>query len=637
MNILWGVRARVTLVAVLPALVLASLLVGLYYTVRSSELEETYLSRGSALARQLSAATEYALFSGNRDTLQQQTTALLGEEGVLSVRIYDRHQMVLATSGNSEKISSFGPDANLPVQRVAGIFRITQPIHTSRIEIDDDYMLLRSGAFSDQGEPIGHVVLELSAGLLQAQRRQLLISGMLTVAGVLLASLLLALRMSRQVSGPIREVAEVVQRIGRGRFEERVPVLGGGSLRSLAHGVNQMARELAGMHEDMNRRINEATSELRTRKDEAEQANTAKSRFLAAASHDLRQPMHALGLFIAELSECKLSPRARQLQEQIAASAAAMEQLLEALLDISKLDAGVMQPNLQHFPLADLLARITVSQQRIASEQKVRLLVRNCDSSIHTDPLLLERIITNLISNAITHGSSGGVVLVACRRRKERVVLEVRDNGPGIAPEAQNIIFQEFVQLENPARSRDRGLGLGLAIVRRLSDLLRLELKLRSAPGKGSTFSITLPATTQENGQNEIPSHPVTANLKGLVIAILEDDQLALEAISSLLDSWGCLVMAGDTVEKLLEQIRGKAPPAIILSDYRLGEIDGIAAIEQVRSALGLGIPAALITGDTAPEVLKRTRHAGLPVLHKPLRPARLRAFINRCAQRNSH
>lgn len=634
MTSLWGVRARVILVAVLPALVLASLLVGLYYSVRSSELEETYLSRGAALARQLSAATEYALFSGNKESLQQQINVLMEEEGMLGVAIIDHRFQMLASSDTFSSTLFPSGTTFAPLEKQGGLFRISQPIRSIRLEIDDDFIAISRPQPSADIDAIGYVILDLSSSLVQTQQKQLLVRGILTVAAVLFAALLLAFRMSRQVSGPIREVADVVQRIGQGRFEERVPLLGGGSLRSLANGVNEMASELASMHEDMNRRILEATAELRARKEEAEKANTAKSRFLAAASHDLRQPMHALGLFIAELSECRLSPRARTLQERIAEAATAMEQLLESLLDISKLDAGILRPNRQAFALNTLVNRIVMAQQRIAREHDVSLIQRCRDVMVYSDPLLVERIINNLISNAITHGGFGARILIACRVRGDAVDLEVRDNGPGIPQDAQDIVFQEFVQLDNPGRLRDRGLGLGLAIVRRLSDLLQLELRLRSDTGKGSTFVIRLPiAQPEQCAPNNAQSH-LSGKLDGVVVAIVEDDPLALAAMTSLLSSWGCTVISGASPFQLLEQARTAPPPSIILSDYRLGDMDGIQAIQHLRKSLGEDIPAALITGDTATEVLQLTEQAGLPVLNKPLRPAKLRALITRCARR---
>ena len=628
----WGIRARVTLVAVLPTLVLAVLLTGFYATVRLADLEESHFNRGSAFARQLTAASEYAVFSGNREALQQLTNALLEEEGVLGVSVFDRFGHTLAMSGTLDEAVSQSSSKDISTAlRHGGVLRISEPILPGRIDIDDELMAISLEADTN-GHPssMGQIVLDLSLARLKAQRTELLATGAATVAAVLLAALMLAFRMSRGVSGPIRQVARTVNRIGQGRFEERVPMVGGGSLRSLAAGVNEMAGELADMHQQMSLRIAEATAELRARKEEAEHANMAKSRFLAAASHDLRQPMHALGLFIAELGQHRLEPQARQLLEQIAASAGAMETLMDGLLDISKLDAGVLQPSIRTFSLQPLLERIAASQHRIAAEQGITLKLRALDCRVSSDPLLIERIIVNLISNAIQHGD-GGHVLVACRRRGGRIHVEVRDNGPGIAPEAQGIVFQEFVQLHNPARARDKGLGLGLAIVRRLSDLLQLELDLRSIPGRGAVFSIALPVVSKDNTSG-LPSPVIRepGDLTGLRVALIEDDPLALAAMEGLLRSWGCRVCSGADLEDLLAKLADDEAPQVVVSDYRLAEASGIEVVAALRARFDGALPAALVSGDTAPEVLARCQQAGLPLLHKPVRPARLRAFLSR-------
>lgn len=633
----WGVRARVILVAVLPTLVLAVLLTGFYATVRLADLEESYYNRGSAFTRQLTAASEYAVFSGNRDALQQLTNALLEEEGVLGVSVFDRFGDTLAQSGTLEVSATLTllPDLSA-AQRHGDVLRISEPIQPGRIDIGDEFMAISVDSDPDGGPTsLGYIVLDLSLARLDAQRTELLATGAATVAAVLLAALMLAVRMSRDVSGPIRRVARTVSSIGKGRFEDRVPIVGGGSLRTLAEGVNEMASELSAMHQQMSQRIAEATAELRARKEEAEFANMAKSRFLAAASHDLRQPMHALGLFIAELGQHQLPPPARQLLDQIAASATAMETLMDGLLDISKLDAGVLKPSIRSFSLRPLLERIAGLQQKIASEHGVTLRFRTIDCQVSSDPMLIERIIVNLVSNAIHHGD-GGRVLVACRRRGDSVVIEVRDNGPGIAPESQGIVFQEFVQLRNPGRARDQGLGLGLAIVRRLSDLLQLQLALRSTPGRGAVFSIALPLSRDSSeAASQQPDDREPGDLEGVRVALIEDDPLVLAAMESLLSSWGCIVHMGTNLEDLLADLPTDEAPQIIVSDYRLGEGSGVEAVAALRSRFGDELPAALVSGDTAPEVLARCQEAGLPLLHKPVRPARLRAFLSRSINRS--
>lgn len=635
----WGIRSRVLLVAVLPMLVLALLLTGFYTTARLGDLEAAHSARGTAFARQLVAASEYAVFSGNREALQQLTNAILSEEGVTGVVVGGRQGVILASSGVSSQLSTaqINLENTLRIEVIGNALRIVEPIVPAQLELDEDLITVTSDQpFVDHERPLlGYVMIELSRDQLNLKRNELLRAGVITIVIVLLGTLALAFSMSRGVSGPIRQVAITVKRIGKGHFNERVPIVGGGSLRTLAHGVNDMATELSSMHADMNARIDAATAALRARKEEAEQANTSKSRFLAAASHDLRQPMHALGLFITELSQQNLDGRSRHLLEQVSASAEAMEDLLDSLLDISKLDAGVLKPNIHPFPVQPILDRIKRSLAPPAIEKGLELRVRPSKTWILSDPVLFERILSNLVSNGVRHTQSGRV-LVGCRVRGAQLRIEVFDTGVGIAQEAQTIVFQEFVQLDNPARMREKGLGLGLAIVRRLTDLLDHPLYLRSLPGKGSLFAIEVPtcAPLTTAHTTTIEYRRDTGDLTGTHVAIIDDDPLALAATESLLSSWGCAVTAAADTETLIAALAEAGKPDLLISDLRLGtDLAGLEAVATVKKRFGAHLPAAVITGDTAPETLQAAQSAGLPVLHKPARPARLRALINRLAR----
>ena len=299
----------------------------------------------------------------------------------------------------------------------------------------------------------------MSRASLHVAAHRLLRSDFLMCVTALIGSVSVALRMSVGISGPILRIADIVHSFGQGNFTARVPVEGGKTLRTLAEGVNDMADKLGASRDDLQRQVDAATRELLEKKDEAERGNRAKTRFLAAASHDLRQPMHALGLFVAELGQKPHAPDTRRLVEQIAISAETMENLLDSLLDISRLDVGALDRQIKPFPLQPLLERIDVDYRREAGLRGQRLRLRPTSLWVESDPLLLERILHNLISNALRY-APGGTILLGCRKRGRKVRIEVRDNGPGIAPEAQEAIFQEFVQLDNPERNRAKGLGL---------------------------------------------------------------------------------------------------------------------------------------------------------------------------------
>jgi len=368
----------------------------------------------------------------------------------------------------------------------------------------------------------------------------------------------------------------------------------------------------------------------------AEDAERAKTRFLAAASHDLRQPLHALNLFVAQLrTETDPAERIR-VTGQIDAAVTAMNGLFDALLDISKLDAGALAPELTTFPVAHLLKHIETTSAPEAREKGLRLRFVPCDAWVRSDFILLQRILLNLVSNAIRYTAGGGVV-VGCRRRGQRLRIEVWDSGIGIAENQRQNIFREFYQVADPQRNRRRGpgLGLGLAIVDRLCRLLDHRLELVSTPGRGSRFAVSLPsvAAPQEAIEHsKAPADPVS----GKLIVVIDDDALALDAMRGLLRSWGCLVVTAGSEGSALASLAGDDQrPDLIISDYGLADgHTGVEAIQRLRSALRAPIPAFLVTGDIAPERLREASANGFHLLHKPVGPMALRAMLNQSLRR---
>lgn len=371
--------------------------------------------------------------------------------------------------------------------------------------------------------------------------------------------------------------------------------------------------------------------ELRERKEAAEEASIAKSRFLAAASHDLRQPLHALGLFVQALEESPLASRERQVIGNIRHSVDAMEELFNALLDISRLDAGVVQPCVATIPLSVVFDRVRFEYAPIARQKRVSLTVMKTSVHVVSDPSLLARIVRNLLANAVRYTDRGGVVL-GCRRRGSTVRIEVWDTGRGIPLERQSEIFREFYQLENPERDRRKGLGLGLAIVDRLCRLLGYPIELRSSVGKGSMFAVTVPLGAREDF---VPSatHPETSgvfDLTGALVLVIDDEGAVQEGMAALLRKWRCDVLTAGSGREMLQQLVSvQRLPDLIVSDYRLrGGENGIEVVEMLRNEFNVDIPALLVTGDTAPDRLRDAEASGLPILHKPLNPARLRTLI---------
>ncbi len=618
------IRARAILIAALPAMVMAGLLIFFFTSSRLSDLEDVHIQRGKALARQLAAASEYGVFSGNLESLRKLSNAIVVEKDVVRVVVIGPQHDVLTETVSPDRLAEHGSDPPL---------RFREPVTGVGVNIEDAF-LENTGISPPAGtERRGEVLVEMTRESLRAEERRLFWNAVLLGVAVLVASVLLALQMSRGISGPIQRIASTVTRFGHGDLAARVPVEGGRSLRALAEGVNDMADKLGASQEYLQRQIEAATRELLDKKDEAERGNRAKTRFLAAASHDLRQPMHALGLFVAELGQKPHAPDTRRLVEQIAVSAETMENLLDSLLDISRLDVGVLDRQIKPFPLQPLLERIDVDYRREAEMRGQRLRLRPTSLWVESDPLLLERILHNLISNALRY-APGGTILLGCRVRGRRVRIEVRDNGPGIAPEAQEAIFQEFVQLDNPERNRAKGLGLGLAIVRRLTDLLDHPLTLKSRPGHGALFAVDLPAAAP--GLIAEGSHPVASQaLNGLHVVLVDDDELAVASTQGLLESWGCEVTAANSEAHIIAALDARGTrPDIILSDYQItGPADGLEIIQRLRAHYGEPIPAIILSGDTSSATAAAIQQADIPLLHKPVRPAKLRALLQRKTQ----
>jgi PAS domain S-box-containing protein len=378
----------------------------------------------------------------------------------------------------------------------------------------------------------------------------------------------------------------------------------------------------------------EAEQALRAAKDEAERANVAKSRFLAVASHDVRQPMHALGLLLASLSRRVEDAEIRSIVSVMEESLAAMSELFNALLDVSKLDAGVIVPEVVDLPVAPLLARMANDYGPQAREKGLDLRIVACSSGVRSDPVLLDRIVRNLVSNAIVHTRTGRVV-VGCRRRGDRLRIEVHDSGPGIPANQLDVIFQEFRQLDNPGRDRRQGLGLGLAIVERLARLLGHRVTVVSAPGRGSTFALELPRTIAMPQISAAASAEAAApDFAGARVLVLDDDAMVLAATERLLSDWGCTVYAAASAGAALEQLVGLDRPLdLMIADRRLAEGEaGERVLARIRASAKHGgtRPAAgiIVTGETGSEVLRTLERSGFKVLNKPVRPARLRALV---------
>jgi signal transduction histidine kinase len=437
-------------------------------------------------------------------------------------------------------------------------------------------------------------------------------------------ALLAGLLSARRMVVPIRALQEGAMRIGRGNLTQRIAIKTNDELEALGDEFNKMATRLQESYATLEHKVEERTRQL-------ELANLAKSRFLAAASHDLRQPLHALGLFVAQLHGRVRANERRRIVARIDAALSAMNELFNALLDISKLDAGVLSPSITEFPVAKLLDRVDTTFTEAAQEKGLSLRFISSSAWVRSDFILLERIVFNLVSNAIRYTSSGGVV-VGCRKRGVNLRIEVWDTGSGVPQDQQQNIFGEFYRLGAPGGDGGSGLGLGLAIVDRLCRLLDHSVLLTSILGKGSCFSVALPrvAARPEIDETPAPAHPLMETSDRKLVVVIDDDPLVLEGMGGLFRSWGYQLVAGTDDEALAGVADLDRPPDLIVSDYHLsGGKTGIEVIEGLRRTLSADIPAFLVSGDTSPELLRQARATGYHLLHKPVDPMTLRAMVS--------
>jgi CheY-like chemotaxis protein len=344
--------------------------------------------------------------------------------------------------------------------------------------------------------------------------------------------------------------------------------------------------------------------------------------------------MHALNLYVGSLAGLDMSERARAVLANVRQCGEAMDKMFRALLDVSRLDAGTVQPDVRAFRVAPLLEGARMEFEPQARHKGLDLRIVGCTATVHGDPALIERILRNLVANAVNH-TERGKVLVGCRRKKAGVRLAVYDTGPGIAPAEQSAIFEEFYQIGNPERDRSKGLGLGLAIVSRLAKLLSIPVTLVSLPGRGSMFAIDLPRARRQDGKHAAASAAVPAgqdDLSGALVVVVDDEAAILDAMRLLLEMWGCTVITAASGAEALERLgRASRAPDVLVCDYRLrAHEDGIGVIEAVRAEFNEDIPAMLITGDTAPERIREIEASGLLVLHKPLQEDELRGNLSR-------
>ena len=379
----------------------------------------------------------------------------------------------------------------------------------------------------------------------------------------------------------------------------------------------------------------EQSEGLQNAKIDADRANKAKSLFLASASHDLRQPLNAMQMYIAALQSKVKDKEIMRIIEDINSVSISTARLLNALLDVSELEVGAIKPRFESFSVNNMLISIFQSFLPLAKDKGLNFRVVPSSLYVRSDPALLERILGNFMSNAIRYTNKGSV-LIGCRKRGDKVVIEVWDTGCGISDDQMSLIYEDFYQIENKERDRGKGLGLGLALAKRLSESLEHKIVSKSTFGSGSCFSVLVNIGEKTVDENQDESFMNIMNLSGANILLVEDDMDVLKATKQLLESWGCKVKTARNKDEVMNLIKENPydNPDIILADNRLpGDASGIDITYLIQEKLQASIPCVIMTGDVERNHVQSIIDQGFPVLLKPIQPAKFRAMLSHLIQ----
>lgn len=616
------IRTRAFLLGLLPTLLVAVVLTAFHIHSRFTDLDKAMTQQGVAMARHLAIAAEYGMFSGNAAALENLLEQTMKEPWVTSAILVWPDHTRLSRGQPGRLVPELGNDARWHDGKHAWF---ASAVTVEAPEATDLFLDQPAGQPS---APLGWAVIGIDLRQKEMLVHELLLMSLgLTIGGLLLAVALID-RLALSGVKPLLDIVAAVKRISSGAFGAHMAVTAGSpELRELQIMVNRMSESLRAYQQDMLARVDAVTAELARKKREAEQASLAKSRFLAAASHDLRQPMHAISLYVESLKP-ELRGRAGEATlEKIERSILSMVELFNAILDVTRLDAGVIQPAQVPVRIRRLLLTLAEAFAVEAERKGLSLRVRAPDTWVQSDPILLERILRNLLSNALLHTTHGGVLLSA-RPWQGGLRVQVWDTGCGIAGEQQARIFEEFYKTDTHDNGTSRrGLGLGLAIVQRLARLLAHPLQLDSRPGRGTVFSLDLPLCDKDAECSGEPAGTCPP-LPGVRIVVVDDEPAVRDAVARLLAQWGADVESFGSFEAVRQSLR-QAPDAV-LADYQLLDgSTGLDVVAFVRARWGQDIGAVVITGDTRADTVQQLAALGTHVLYKPVHPTQLSTLLH--------
>ncbi len=453
----------------------------------------------------------------------------------------------------------------------------------------------------------------------------------------LLVVMLTSWRIAVQVARPIAELSHAIESLGHGKHVALTLSGQDRSIDRLRHSVNQASMLLNDAHLHMQGALEHATAELEEKNARLEAASQARSRLLAAASHDLRQPLYALTLFSSTLRAGETDPEKITRMMHIEECVASLDQLFSELLDLSRLEAGGMRSEPSDISLDAVFDEVSRNFRIRAESRELRLVVRKTDVWVHADRIMLTRILNNLASNALRYTEHGGVLIGVRYQQNGQIRIDVCDTGCGIAAEHQQRVFEEFYQIKQastlPGEQR-RGLGLGLATVKKLADLCHFQITLNSVPGRGTRVSILLPAS-QNIAQLPTTSNELPLDISGLRVLAIDDEPSILEGLRILLQEWGCNVRTAHDFTTAIAQLEGwKTPPDLVISDLHLqDDKTGLDVLNSIAQHYGCDpqrprFARLLVTGETRPERIDAINAQAIATLFKPVTPKQLREAI---------
>jgi signal transduction histidine kinase len=629
-----SLRLRMIFAALIPVTLVALVLTATFAYRHLNDMEQALEARGLALARQTAVAAEFGLFVGNEEQLQAMASAVLrSDEGVTGVGVLNRWKILVAGAGPLDAANWPSVDEKTVLRQLGKQLIVMVPVIQHTLAVDDAYSGTDFAVSTQSPVLLGHAVVELSLNELREREKDLLIfAAIVALLGSLVGGAI-ALRISRTVTRPLLEATEVVERLGRGDVVARASERRAGPLLSLAQGINVMAERIGMTQEDLRRQVDGATAELVRQRDAAQKATAAKSRFLAAASHDLRQPLMALGLFVSHLRNPSLGDQREDLVNRIQDSVGSLQTLFDTLLDLSRLETVGYRVDLRPFDLMPFLQKHCDDVRPLAAEKHLELRLRGRSCVVRSDSVLVGRLLQNLLHNAMRY-TEKGAVLLASRRVGDRVRIQVWDTGIGIPVELQADIFGEYVQIGNRERNQKNGLGLGLSICQRIASLLETEIGVRSVPKRGSVFWFDLPLDGLEDEPNKDEPEGEAADVSPAIadVLVISNGTDSGAMLADSINRWEMRARVAEHPDAALEMLQALDREAVdcrvaVCDTPTSAEAQTIAAAEHLQQLRPV-MRIILIADELSPPLAARARHAGFLVLKKPVAPARLRASL---------